>query len=404
MKELKAVERTVRRARRHIRFSRGLSAFLRACFWMALVAAGLMTWHKLAAHPLPWGPIAASLAGAALLVGLSAAFVPRVGLVAAAAELDARAGWKSRVSSLMTLPEIVQPMEQALLHDVNERIRGLEVAPLFPVHFPRESRWLPVALLAIGGAFFLPRWAVPVSSPSGGEEVARKEKERVGAAVVKLKKAADDRKKDPDKKMDKANAAGERLQKLATAMQDAPPSRRQMLEKLESEREHLREEKAGFEETRAMADKIQKALEGKQGETGELGEKIREGRFEEAADEIAKMRQKLADGTMTEAEKKELAQEMQALMEKLADSSKRQDLSEFEKSMAEALQGLQNENGQSMEGLEQMLDEMASDLAQSDALQSMMEDLESMTDELAKGDGSCPSCGKPNEGIQKEGG
>lgn len=404
MKELQAVHRTVRRARFHLRLSRGLHAALRACFWLSLTAAGLMAYHKLAAHPLPWGPIAAGLAGAALLVGLSAAFVPRIGLVTAAAELDARAGWKTRVSSLLALPEIVQPMERALLNDVNERVRGLEVGPLFPLCFPRESRRLPLALLAIAGAFFLPRWAVPTAAPADGDEVARKEKERVGAAVVKLKKAAEERGKDPDRKMEKANAAGERLQKLAATMQDAPPSRRQMLEKLESERETLRQEKSSFEETRAMADKIQKALEGKQGETGELGEMIREGRFQEAADEIAKMRQKLAGGALTEAEKKELAQNMQALMDKLADSSKRQDLSEFEKSMADALQGLQNGDGQSMEGLEQMLDDMASDLAQSDALQSMMEDLESMTDELAKGDGSCPSCGKPNEGIQKEGG
>ena len=396
MGELKPIHSAVRRIRTRMLWMRGAGGVLRAAFYLILVAAAVMAFQQLGGAAVNWIHVGGGLGVVALLAGVAAANFPRLSLLAAAGEIDARAGWKERISSLLALRSIQDPMERALLDDVRTRVNGAEFGSLFPFSPPREARWIPVAALAILAAFFLPRLEASADSPEDLQKA--EEQKRVASAVEKLKKQADDR-KNIDQKMDKAFAAGERLDRLAAEMENGTPSRRDMLEKVSTEREKLMEDKKEFDDARSMAEKLQEALDGKKGDTGELGEMIRDGQFKEAAEEIARMRQKLNDGSLTESEKQELAKNLQSLMEKMSDSKNSEELSEFEKSMADALDGLESGNEENMDAMQDMLDDLASDLSESDMLDGMLQDLEGLADELAEGEGSCPFCGEnPGEG------
>lgn len=396
MPELQPIQSAVRRIRRRMLWIRGIGGVLRAAFYLTLVAAAVMAFDRLTETAVNWVHVGGGLGVAALLAGVAATRFPRLSVLAAAAEIDARAGWKERISSLLALPAIQDPMERALLDDVRNRVHGAEFGALFPFSAPREARWIPVAALIVLAAFFLS--PVEISADPEGDAAKAEENKRVAAAVEKLKKQADDR-KNIDKKMDKAFAAGERLDKLAAEMENGTPSRRDMLEKVSTEREKLMEDKKEFDDARSMAEKLQEALDGKKGDTGELGEMIRDGQFKEAAEELARMRQKLNDGSLTESEKQELAKNLSALMEKMQDSQNSESLSEFEKSMADALDGLESGNEENMDALQDMLDDLGSDMAESEMLDGMLQDLEGLADELAQGENSCPFCGeKQGEG------
>lgn len=402
MPELKLIYRAVQRARRRLWLIRGVGGALRAAFYLTLAAALLMAFHRLTDTNVAWGPVALGLGVLAVLVGLTASFLPRLSLMTAAVEVDARAGWKERVSSLMSLPSISDPMERALLSDVRGRITGVRVRSLFPFSLPRETRWIPVGLLAIVGAFFLPN--LDLFGTTAEEQTQKDNEERVSAAVERLEKRARNIKKQVGHKpMERALAAGERLDKLARKMMDSPPTRRQMLESISSEREKLREDLSKLQTSRGMAEKLQQSMQGRKGETGKLGDLIKKGQFKKAAEELARMRQKLNEGSMTEQEQQQLAQNLGALMDRLTQSQNAEALSDFEKAMGDALQSVQNQSDSGMEDLQEMFDNMASDLAESDMLDSMMQDLETMADELAQGDGSCPYCGQQNDGLQREG-
>lgn len=396
MGELQPIHAAVKRIRTKILWIRGVGGTLRAAFYLTIVAAAVMAFQKLIGVGVNWIHVGGALGVVALLAGVVAARVPRLSMLAAAGEIDARAGWKERISSLLALPAIQDPMERALLDDVRNRVNGAEFSHLFPFSPPREARWIPVAALAILGAFFLPR--IEASADNPDDPAKAEEQKRVAAAVEKLKKQADDR-KDIDKKMEKAFAAGERIERLSNEMENGSPSRRDMIEKITTEREKIMEDKKEFDDARSMAEKLQESLDGKKGETGELGEMIREGQFKEAAEEIARLRQKLNEGSLTEAEKAELTKNLQALADKLNESPNSESLSEFEKSMADALDGLESGNEENMEALQEMLDGLSSDLTENEMLDGMLQDLEGLADELAEGESSCPFCGeKQGEG------
>lgn len=109
------------------------------------------------------------------------------------------------------------------------------------------------------------------------------------------------------------------------------------------------------------------------------------------------MRNKLQEGKMTEAEREKLRKQLEALADRMA---KDKDLNELEKKLAQAMQGLDQNQEKMMEGLQQQLGELDADLAEADMLAEALKDLENLTDALAKGKGECPSCGKE----KKEGG
>ncbi|HLG42653.1 MAG TPA: hypothetical protein VI643_04750, partial [Planctomycetota bacterium] len=117
MDSRKAILGFVRSARRRLSTIRGLYWAQRALFAAICVAVVAIAFERATGlwNPPVWTLGAA--AGLVALAGIVAYFVPRRSMLAAAAEVDARAGWKEALSSAIAVGEPKESMEMALLED-----------------------------------------------------------------------------------------------------------------------------------------------------------------------------------------------------------------------------------------------------------------------------------------------
>jgi uncharacterized phage infection (PIP) family protein YhgE len=192
--------------------------------------------------------------------------------------------------------------------------------------------------------------------------------------------------------MDKVKDAIKKIDALAAELQkNPPPDRKDAIAQISKLTDELKQLKDELSKGAAMAEKLQKAAADKGGDTGELGKLFREGKFAEAVQELAKLRNALQEGKLSPAEREKLRKQMEALADKMG---KDKQLGEMEKKLAEAMKGLQDGDEKGLEGLQKELGKMESELSESEQLAEAMKDLENLSDALAKGEGECPKCGE----------
>ncbi|HEX7898953.1 MAG TPA: hypothetical protein VF950_14415 [Planctomycetota bacterium] len=391
--ERKALVRFARRAKARLAFARGLEWTIRALFHACWVALAAVLVQKLFGWPLPVVPGLLGLGAAAVVVGLVAAFLPPMPLHVAAGIVDARAGWKERLSSALSIQDVTHPMEAALLADTAGRLGRTSVSELIPLRAPRELKLLPIALLVVAGV----AWLLPPFDLMGYVAEARKksdEKKKVVEALQKLQ----EKKKELEKGEAQSDAVKQVVKKiddLTREFEKNPPSDpKQALAQLNQLQDELKKMKDEAGKAQAMAEKIQQAMQKDQGESGELGKLLKAGKFDAAAQELAKMRNKLQEGKMTPEEKEKLRKAMEALAEQL----NKKGLEELEKKLAEAQKGLEENDEEKLDGLQKELSELEDGLKDADALADALKDLEDLAESLAQGEKECPKCGKKKDG------
>lgn len=390
--------RFARRAKARLAFVRGVEWTLRALFHATLLALAAVVVHKLFAWPLPVVPGLIGLGAAALVVGLLAAFVPGIPLLVAAGVVDGRAGWKERLSSALAVGKPSNPMEAALLADTVSLLGRTSVSSLLPLRAPAELKLIPPALLLTAGL----AWFLPPLDLAGSTEAGRKQGEdrkKVAEALQKLQ----DKKKELEK--GEAQSAGvkqivKKIDALVQEFEKTPPSDpKQALAALNQLSDELKKMKDEAGRALAMAEKIQQAMQKDAGEAGELGQLLKAGKFDAAAKELAKMRNALQEGKLTPEQKDKLRKQMDALAEKLAGKG----LDEVEKKLADAQKGLEQENEEKLDGLQEQLEGLDDAQKDAEALADALKDLEDLADALAKGDKNCPSCGKKQKKKGEDG-
>lgn len=415
----------VARARSFYRLSRGLTGFNHG-----LIAAGsaILLWavaERLGMVAFPrWDLVLAGAVGVALIYGIARAFIPGRSLLAIAAEIDAKAGWKERLSSLLALPAVNDPMEHALEEDVAGVIRDTSPAAYFPARLGRESLAVPLlGALIVAALLLLP--SMDLFGTRARQQAQKKKEEEIKKAVEKLKKAKTDLDKPKAKPMDKAADAMKKLDELAQQLQQEAPDKKQTMAEVNKLAEEIKKDRESMENTRSLAEKLQKLAEKaekEKGDTGELGKKIEQGKFHEAAQELAKIRQKMLAEGLSQEEKQTLADQLQNLKEqfenkeradlekKLQDPSlskeerekleerlkqlqeRMADLKEFAQSMDKAMKGLQDGKEQDLSDLQDALDQLQSELDEMEILEAIEAELEELESELAEGEeGECPS-------------
>ncbi|HLY12031.1 MAG TPA: hypothetical protein VKW04_22205 [Planctomycetota bacterium] len=388
--ERKELIRFARRARARQGLVRSVDVTLRALFYSLCASLAALVAAKLLGLAIP---VRESLGGLAAVVGVAggiALIFPRLDLLEAAARVDERAGWKERLSSALALGPLQHPMEYALVEDVREKLKEQKPSRLFPLRAPRELKLTPLVAIAIAAVSYL----VPQVDLLGyvaREKDKKREKEEISLAIEKLEHRKKELEKS-DRPMDKVKDAIKKIDALAAEFQkNPPPDRKEAIAQISKLSDELKQLKDDLAKGAAIADKVQKAASDKGGDTGELGKLLREGKFAEAVQELAKMRNALQEGKLSPAEREKLRKEMESLMEKM---SKEKDLNQLEKKLAEALKGLQDGDEKGLDGLQKELGKMDSELNEADQLAEALKDLENLTDALAKGEGECPKCGQ----------
>jgi len=391
--------RYAKRARLRQMLVRGVSGLQKSLLYgLSLALLGVVA-DRMFSLRLPWPAFSLGLAGAAVLGSLLYALFPNLELLEAASRVDVRAGWKERLLSALSLPAVAHPMEQALVEDVRARLKGQSVSRLFPYQAARELKLVPVAGLALVLAFFfIP--ALDVLGLEARQKEKAKEKEELKSVVQKLEERKKKLEKE-DRPLDRVKEAIKKIDALAAQLhQDPPPDRKEALAKIANLAEELEKMKHELSQSAALAEKLQKAASKENGEPGQLTPLLKVGKFMEAAQELAQLRNKLQENKLSPADKAKLQKELEKLLEKM---SQDKDLSELEKKLARAMKGLNQDNEKDLSDFQKSLQDLDSDLTEKEMLAQALDDLEKLADALAKDEGECPTCGSKMKGGKCKG-
>lgn len=380
----------------------GLAVFLRsllgALTLLLVVAAGLIAADQLLSWPIGWPVVVGVACTCALLWAAVATYLHRLPLVAAASNLDAQFGLKERASTLSALHESERelPAARALADDLEAKLDAIDPAQVYPLALPRWS-WLPaVPALAIALIVALvgPLPTEPKARGAAVSEETRDEMERNAEQLAR--RAAERRQQASEAELGKeleavAAEIDRAAQEISNNKSMSPDEAALKLSDLSQAIEKKRED-------RSSLDRIKQALSQIPRNAAEdpLSQALRKGDFKAAAERLEELQKKLAEGNLSTAEKKELAENLAKLKEDLKKAasleSRAKELEKgLSKEQAEAAQKRleqQMKDLQSLQQLAQALEKAANEMGQEksdgSSQQATAEETKRLTEQLAE--------------------
>jgi len=364
------------------------------CWCIALVLAAGWFW----AQPRWFASLAADawlVGGVALGLGTLAAVALAVlqapSRLTAALLLDERFGLKERVTTSLTLGAGLSGSEaaQALLADVNERVRGLDVGSRFPV----RVSWLPAtapllaAALAVAAFYYQPpptqatstRPEDPAAPPLNASEIEqkvarlkKKEGEKVPAAKVmsdELKRIEAELDQIASRPRDTKEELRERVKEM-TALEDQIKNRQKELE----------EKARALQQQLRQLDKLAGKESSQSGPAKDLQKALAEGRLDDARNELDRLAKKLKNNELNNQEKEQLQKQLKDVQDKLQRLARN-------KEKEEKLQQLKREGKIDDETLKRELDQLKQDAKKNDDLEKLSEQIGQCQKCLQEGDG-----------------
>ena len=339
--------------------------------WVRLTVAGLLValsaatvWVLLTRlFPMLGAPelLCGVLTGVAALCALFLTFWRRPSLLRAALEADKRLELRERFTSSFELAEEEGDMVDAVHADARNHLDHLDLQRDFPLRPPRTWRWLAAVLLVFGAGYVL----LPEFDLFGYRQRQAEAKAKAKALQMKaerIKQSVKPLREAPKAQAEAASALAEEVERIAESMEAGEIGEKLALAKLTNAAEQLAAEKQAMQQAAAALPKLV-GDPAKLGMASDAANDIKNGKLGEAADKMRELKDKLAEGGLSEEEKEKLAQDLQALSEMLQGDNEA--LSE---ALAKAVEGLQlSDSAQACEALEDMalsLEDMESILAQ----------------------------------------
>lgn len=383
---METLERQVRVARRRLTLQRFLAAAPWCLFVTLLLAAAAVTFDKFV--PLVGEPWQWLVGGAAMGVSAAAGWTwwRRGTTLEAAIEIDRRFGLKERLSSALNM----QPEDrdtaagQALLADALRRVEAIEVGERFGLRAERWA-WLPALPALAALLVMLLVDPAPRQTQARGASAADVQKQLQKSASKLQQKLAERRKQAEEEGLTEAETLLERLERGTQELSKAADAdRKQTLMKLNDlakDLEKRREQLGGAERLQQQLNQL-KSLE--RGPADEFAKALRQGDFAKAKQELDKLRQQVADKKLDDQQREQLAQQMQAMQDKLnklADAQQKA-IDDLEKQISEKQQAGQTAEAQD---LQQKLDRMKQQAGQSELLKQMASKLGQAAQQMRDG-------------------
>lgn len=381
----------VSRARRRLwlqLFLNRLTTCLFITMTLALVAMAVPKFVAVADLPLRWS-LWCAMAGIGLgfLTALIWTLVDGLSEIDAAVELDSRFDLRERVSSSLALSsdDADSPAGQALLADAARAVRRLEVTSQFGIKIPRK-RWLPLMTTCL--AFFIVSFfGNPEAHSSVDPHAAAQAKEqRKNVSKTLRERLAEKRKLAAEKGLKEAEGLFGQLEKETEKLAKAKDADRKKtlvkLNDLASELAQRREQLGGDKELRKQLAKLNNL---NQGPADKMAEAMKKGNWQQASQELEKLKKQLAEGKLDDAAKQALMEQMQQMQERLAQSAEaqKQAMEDLKKQIEKAKeQGNLAEAGE----MQQKLDQMQKQKNQSDKLSQLGSQMSALQDAMKKGD------------------
>jgi len=373
---VKELDKPIGRVWRRLRLQRFLTSTvwcLAAGLALATVVLGV---EKLGQVPIPgalWWPFAIGGGLSLVAAGLIAALTGPDRTEAAVA-LDRAFGLNERLSTALTLPEELRQTSagRALIADAIRHVADLDVTDRFGLSVPRRA-WLPIIPVAIAGVILLvPEFVKQTSGQVRGEANPQQDKKIVTKETSALgKKMAEQRKAMDKQKFAEAERLMADIEKTANELAKAPPAEKDKammaLNKLTDALKDRQKQLGSPEQVNRQLQQLKEMAS--QGPADDLAKALAKGDFDKAAKELNQLKEKLANGKMTEKDKEALKQqigEMSQQLKKLANLEQRKKQLEeaqkngglskeqFEKEMAKL-----NDQAKNLEKLSKMASQLA---------------------------------------------
>jgi len=334
----------------------GFTNFIRGLVYFgAVIVAGLIITRvvqQMFSLAFPWQVIAYSCAGAAVLGGLVWAVVVRPSKAAVARRVDEGANLKESLSTALSIErQQDDPWARVTVESAIRQARGVRVGQAVPIHAPR---FWPVPF-ALGLALVIVWMAVPKMDVLGwkARQVAQ-EKQRAEATIIKaaeidIKKFEDQTEKQFG--LDKEKMEAPNLEKPEPRTPEE--KKRQMLKDLTKISEQLDQLRNGEKGQKLDAVKeTLKKLESSGEQTSELTKAMANSNFQAAQKEVEKMKEQMGAASLSDEQKKQLADQLENLSKQLSEMAKNKE--QMEQALKNA--GLDPKNAQDQKAMEKALE------------------------------------------------
>jgi cysteinyl-tRNA synthetase len=384
-------------------------AAVRGLFWAAGAFCVLLVAHRLVdldvSLPL-LGAVCLIAAGAA---ALAAGALRRAGALEAALVADAQARLKERLTSALTVVSPATDVERALVADARARAEKLRAADAVPFVPPREIRWLPAPLLiALLAALLLPSMDLLGRRARAREAAATTALLREQAKKLEVKKQ-DLLERAKVQKLTEAPKAAQEMQKLAELMKTGAPDKKEAMARISKLADDLDRKQEQYKDRQETGRRIMDALaKNAPKEETRLERLTREGKFDQAAQELERLRDQLAKGDLPVDQREKLKQALDRMRDRMAEQLDKSEsggrelkaLSDMAKGLGEAARDLLGEDprkaAEALKDLAREMQGLGQDLGELEAMRDLLRDLDDMKDGLAQRDEPCE--GEPGKG------
>ena len=382
-------------------FLRTFFTSLFRCWAVALVAgAGWFIGQQYLLESLPNSTrlaIAGGLLGVGTIVAIIVAWVRAPSKLAAALLLDERCGLKERVTTSLCLDpgQSGSPAAQALLADVNERVKGLDVVGRFPVGVTWLTGVAPIvaAMLALGAFYFQPPSGQAKSRSNDTKAQAPPNAQEIEQKLNQLKKRAPEKRRTDRALSEELKRIEAELDQIANRPRGNKEQLKERIKEMTALEDRLKDrEKEMAERSRSLKQQLQQMdrMAGKSGDQDgpakDLKKALSQGNLEQAKEEMEKLSKKLRENRLSTEEKEQLAKQLKTMKEELERLAQHKD-------KAEQLKKLHQEGKLDAEALKRELDRLQQDSQKMQAMQNLANQLGQVQKAMQQGDGDAAARG-----------
>ncbi len=283
---------------------------------VALVAARLL--EQLAAIPMDWTAAWIAAGIGAVLASLIIATIAARDRAAVARLIDERAELRESLSTALSLGDRNDPWSVATIEDAQRRAKGVDLRRALPWSFPQ--RWPLPALAAV--AFAVIWFAVPQADLFGRDrerEADAAERQEIAEAQAEAE-TIDEELRTMLAKLGEEDIDGPEDGALETPNPSTPDEiRRAAIRKLTAAKDRLDALKSNSENgvLDAIKDQMRQLRQPGMGPANEVVSALQRGDFAKASEKLGELMNQIAQGNLSDEQKKKLQEQLENLAEQL---------------------------------------------------------------------------------------
>lgn len=293
---------------------------------IAIAVPRIVYWERISTAEALWNWTLAwawGAAGLAVVLTLVSCWWSRLGVVQAAERLDEQFGLQQRASSvlLMSNKGVDPGFYEALLQDAERKVGDVTVGDRFPI----RSRW-PLLMPALPLLLLFGLTLVPAAAAPEQPETVELEEEAKNKLAELIRKASNKEKKednaDISDEMDPTRVVEQAMEKAEKDLTKKEVSKKDAMVAINDVKKAIEDQQNKLGKADALKQRLKQMKDQQGGPADEMSEALQEGKFEDAANELKKLADKLAKGELSKEDMEKLGKQMDAMNKQLNEMKK----------------------------------------------------------------------------------